>query len=78
MATHLPQKMILFNTHNFKTYNYLIHHFLKIEIFINDEDGDIGDKLEMILPKYLFREQYQKCIIIFEELLRWTEDEFYH
>lgn len=70
--------MILFNTHHFKTYNYLIHHFLSIEIFNNDEDEDIGDKLEMILPKYLFREQYQKCILIFEELLRWTEDEFYH
>lgn len=70
--------MILFNANNLKTYNYIIHHFLEIEIFSNDEDADIGDKLEIILPKYLFREQYHKCIKIFEELLRWTEDEFYH
>lgn len=70
--------MILFSTNRLKVYNYIIHHFLEVEIFNEDEYLDIGDKLEMILPKYLFREQYDKCIKIFEELFRWTEDEFYH
>ncbi|MRN54733.1 hypothetical protein [Paenibacillus monticola] len=70
--------MILFNTNHLKAYNYIIHHFLELEIFNGDEYIDIGDKLEIILPKYLFREQYHKCIKIFEELFRWTEDEFYH
>ncbi|MEK4273187.1 hypothetical protein [Paenibacillus sp. FSL R7-0026] len=70
--------MILFNTNHVKVYNYIINHFLKIEIYNDDSDGDIGDKLEIILPKYLFREQYQKCKVIFEELLIWTEDNFYH
>ncbi len=53
--------MILFNTNHLKVYNYIIHHFLEVEIFNGDKDIDIGDKLEIILPKYLFREQYQKC-----------------
>ncbi|MBU7320344.1 hypothetical protein [Paenibacillus oleatilyticus] len=70
--------MILFNTNHLKVYNYIVHHFLEIEIFNVDAYIDIGDKLELILPKYLFREQYHKCIKIFEELFRWTEDEFYH
>ncbi|WP_217559976.1 hypothetical protein [Paenibacillus sp. GbtcB18] len=70
--------MLLFNTNHLKVYNYIIHHFLQIEIFNEDDYIDIGDKLEIILPKYLFREQYHKCIKIFEELFRWTEDEFYH
>jgi len=40
--------MLLFNTNQFKVYNYIIHHFLEIEIFNEDEDLDIGDKLEII------------------------------
>ncbi|WP_127530261.1 hypothetical protein [Paenibacillus kobensis] len=70
--------MILFNNNRLEVYNYIVHHFLETEIFNGDEDEEIGDKLELILPKYLFREQYHKCIKIFEELYRWTEDKFYH
>ncbi|MFZ7103080.1 MAG: hypothetical protein ACOWWO_10580 [Peptococcaceae bacterium] len=70
--------MIFFNTGHLELYNYIIHHFLEIEIFNEDEYIEIGDKLEIILPKYLFREQYHKCLKTFEELFRWTEDEFYH
>ncbi|RAU91845.1 hypothetical protein [Paenibacillus sp. YN15] len=70
--------MLLFNTNHLKVYNYIIHHFLEMEIFNGNEYINIGDKLEEMLPKYLFREQYHRCIKIFEELFKWTEDEFYH
>ena len=30
------------------------------------------------MPKYLFGEQYSKCIESFEKLYYWTEDVFYH
>ncbi|MCL9659067.1 hypothetical protein L2089_00075 [Paenibacillus hunanensis] len=68
--------MIIFTTRQLKTYNYIIHYFLETEIFNGFED--VGDTIEVILPKYLFREQYIKCIQTFEELLSWTEDDFLH
>ena len=49
---------------------------MEAEIF--DDDEDIGDKIEDFIPKYLFREQYRKCIRVFNELYQWTEDTFYH
>ena len=33
---------------------------------------------ECIYPKYLYREQYNKCIKILKELYQWTNDKFYH
>lgn len=68
--------MIIFQTPHQELYNYIIHTFLEIEIFNDDED--IGDKIEELIPKYLFREQYHKCISVFKELYQWTEDTFYH
>lgn len=70
--------MILFNTQFSQVYNTIIHNFLEIEIFNNDPDIDVGDIIEKLMPKYLFREQYKKCIKTFEDLFEWTQDEFYH
>ena len=70
--------MILFNTKHFKLYNYIIHGFLKIEIFSVDDEDYISDMAEIIYPKYLYREQYHKCIKILKELYQWTDDKFYH
>lgn len=68
--------MILFQTPHQKAFNYIIHHFLEVEVF-NDET-DLGDIIEELLPKYLYREQYAKCVKVFQELFYWTKDTFYH
>lgn len=68
--------MILFATYHQEAYNYILHNFLEIEIF--NGETDIGDIIEDILPKYLYREQYHKCVKTIEELYYWTGDEFYH
>ena len=76
--------MILFNTIHIETYNYIIHHFLQLEIFEDLEtidkmdDMNIGDRIENLLPKYLFREQYQNCVKVYRQLFYWTADDFYH
>lgn len=70
--------MILFNTERFKLYNYIIHGFLEIEIFGMGDKEYISDIAELIYPKYLYREQYHKCIKILKELYQWTDDKFYH
>ena len=56
--------MIFFDTEHAKVYNYIIHHFLELEMF--NEEVDIGDMIEILLPKYLYREQYLKCKKIYE------------
>lgn len=68
--------MILFDSLHPEVYNYILHNFMETEVF--DGDTDIGDVIEDILPKYLYREQYRKCVQTFEELFRWTEDTFCH
>ncbi|MEK5468011.1 hypothetical protein MKY64_23660 [Paenibacillus sp. FSL R7-0210] len=68
--------MILFETHHQEAYNCILHNFLKTAIF--NGKTDIGDIIEEILPKYLYREQYQKCVKTIEELYNWTGDKFYH
>ena len=68
--------MILFCNGNLKAYNYVIHHFLELEVF--NGDNDIGDIIEETLPKYLYREQYQKCVKTYEDLFYWTGDTFFH
>ena len=70
--------MILFNTKHFELYNYIIHDFLEIEIFGIEDEEVISDMAECIYPKYLYREQYNKCIKILKELYQWTNDKFYH
>lgn len=68
--------MLIFQTEHQELYNYIIHNFLLIEVF--NEYTDVGDVIEDLLPKYLYREQYRKCVTVFEELFLWTEDKFYH
>lgn len=68
--------MIIFQTNHQELINYILHVFLEIEVF--NGGTDIGDIIEEILPKYLHREQYQKCVRTMEELFQWTEDSFYH
>lgn len=70
--------MILFNIKHFELYNYIIHDFLEIEIFGIEDEEVISDMAECIYPKYLYREQYNKCIKILKELYQWTNDKFYH
>lgn len=70
--------MILFNIKHFELYNYIIHDFLKIEIFGIEDEEAISDMAECIYPKYLYREQYNECIKILKELYQWTNDKFYH
>lgn len=68
--------MIIFQTEHQELYNHIIHRFLAIRMFNGEED--LGDIIEMLLPKYLYREQYSKCVKVFKELFLWTEDKFYH
>ena len=70
-------RMICFNTRYMELYNQIIHNFLEIDVF-DDEYIDIGDIIEDIVPKYLYREQYSKCEKVLKELYEWTEDKFYH
>ncbi|RUT30492.1 hypothetical protein EJP77_11680 [Paenibacillus zeisoli] len=68
--------MILFATYHQEAYNCILHHFFEVEIF--NEETDLGDIIEEMLPKYLYREQYHKCVKTLEELYSWTGDKFYH
>lgn len=68
--------MLIFQTEHQELYNHIIHNFLLIEVF--NEETDVGDVLEDLLPKYLFREQYCKCVEALEEIFLWTADGFYH
>lgn len=58
--------MIYFNTEHIDAYNYIIHRFLELEVFKND--SDLENMINLILPKYLRREQYQKCEQAFKDL----------
>ena len=69
--------MICFNTSRTIIYNKIIHNYLEGEIF-GDPEIDIGDMIEIYMPKYLFREQYQKCLDVFKDLYEWTNDPFPH
>ena len=69
--------MICFNTCRNELYNKIIHNYLEVEIF-GDPENDIGDCIEYCVPKYLYREQYFKCIEVFTDLYEWSGDEFYH
>lgn len=69
--------MICFNMEHSKLYNKIIHGLLWKDIYSKDEI-DLGDVLEEITPKYLFREQYSRCIKTLDELYEWTGDVFEH
>ncbi len=69
--------MIYLNTSRSIVYCKIIHVYLEIEIF-GDPEIDIGDQIEYCFPKYLYREQYSKCVETFKDLYEWTADEFWH
>lgn len=69
--------MIYFDNYRCEIYNKIIHRYLEIEVFGNG-NSNVGDKIELYMPKYLYREQYQKCIEIFTDLYEWTDDVFLH
>ena len=68
--------MILFNIKNSKIYNKIIYNFFKIEIFNNHTD--IGDIIEIVMPRYLYRQNFLKCEDTFNELYIWLQDKFNH
>lgn len=68
--------MIIFPNLYYKKLNYIVHHFLDCSVFL--EGIDVGDWVEEIFPKYLYREQFQKCMSVLDELYNWTEDQFTH
>lgn len=57
--------MIIFYTRHQEFFNYIIHSFLETEVF--NGETDVGDIIEEILPKYLYREQYRKCAKTLEQ-----------
>lgn len=69
--------MINFNSKRGKLYCKIIHNYLEVEIFSYETD-DMGDIIENYMPKYLFREQYTKCVKVFNDLYQWTNDPFLH
>ena len=69
--------MIDFNCSRSTIYGKIIHNYLEAELF-GDPDINVGDMIEYYFPKYLYREQYQKCISVFEDLYEWTVDPFWH
>lgn len=68
--------MIVFQTEHQYFYNKVIHNLLKVFIF--NGKNDIGNEIEKYIPKYLYREQFQKCVKTFNDLFNWTEDNFFH
>ncbi|WP_205400968.1 hypothetical protein [Streptococcus lutetiensis] len=68
--------MIIFPNLYYKKLNYIVHHFLDCSVFL--ETSDVGDWVEDIFPKYLYREQFQKCETVLNELYDWTTDPFTH
>ena len=68
--------MMIFPSGHYALCNRIVHDFLGIKIF--NGDTDIGDAIEAMLPKYLFREQYRRCIEVFNDLFRWSDDTFFH
>lgn len=68
--------MILFESKYKKLYNSIIHNFLKVEIYRKQKD--VGDYVEKLVPKYLYREQFKQCEQAFNDIYNWTSDKFNH
>lgn len=69
--------MILFNVEGCTIYNQILHTFLEMEIY-GDDEADVDDYVEYVFPKYLYREQFLKCKKTLNEIYEWTGDTFYH
>lgn len=70
--------MLAFPTNQWKYFNHVLHRL--IECFVIDSYEELDDYIEDILPKYLWREQREKCLQVLNELDHWTnvEDTFIH
>ena len=68
--------MIIFQTQHQYFYNKVIHNLL--EVFIFNDKSNVDDEIEKYMPKYLYREQFQKCVKTFNDLFNWTVDKFFH
>ncbi len=66
--------MIIFQNGCDKTYNYIINRMLKLEIM----NEYMEEQIEEIVPKFLVREQFQKCKQTFEDLFNWSKDNVPH
>ncbi len=68
--------MIIFNTDNYKFYNYIIHHFMKMEEL--DLDVNIKPFLKKYIFSYLYREQFSKSCQCVKDIYNWTINEVPH
>ena len=68
--------MICFPSRHLELCNRVVHELLGIDVF--NGFVDVPDTIEPMLPRYLFREQYHRCIEVFEELFYWSGDQFLH
>ncbi len=66
--------MILFDTNNDNIYNKLINILLNKKI----KNNEVGDLIELVMPKYIYRKNFYKCEEALRELLRWTSDTYNH
>ncbi len=69
--------MIIFHTEFAEYFNKKIHDFLHVE-FIDVYQENSTDRIDWFFPKYLAREQKEKCFTTFEELFEWTGDKYWH
>lgn len=67
--------MILFENHQLELYNSFINNIIKIE---KEENSDLGDTIERIMPKYLRREQFNKCVKALNDIYNWSKDTINH
>lgn len=65
--------MILFETCYNEIFNLTIYHLLKSE-----SKKGIDNIIEEITPKYLRREQFNKCVATFTKFVEWMNDDYYH
>lgn len=74
--------MIPFETKYGDIYNKIIHNFLDVSFYKGKNEqsskNDKGDFLDVFLPSYLRREQYQACMKALEDLYYWTDDQIKH
>jgi len=71
--------MIVFNTEFTPYFNKKIHQFLLTYLFeLYTESDDFAGALHMFFPKHLVREQKEKCAMVMEDLLDWTNDKYWH
>lgn len=76
--TTFETNMIIFRTEFAEYFNKKIHDFLRVHYIDVYSEDESSDRIEWFFPKYLIREQKEKCITTFEELYEWTGDRYGH